>query len=131
MPITGSASFDGAIRGYTDRSMGVLDVGGTVMLNFDFGAGKLSGVMRPEAYFGWDPTPLGNYVFRDTVYAKGSTIFSGAFDVPGSTSPSSFRGNFTGPNANELMAQWQAPFVKPGSTESGQMVGVWIARQGK
>ncbi|GAA4010646.1 hypothetical protein GCM10022211_26410 [Sphingomonas humi] len=131
MPVTGSASFDGEIRGYTSRSEGYVDVLGYVTLNFDFGAGKLAGVMRPEAYFTWDPTPLGDYVFRDTVYAKGSTKFSGAFNVPGSTAPSSFTGSFTGPSANELMAQWQAPFVRPGTTETGQMVGVWIAQRSK
>lgn len=129
VPVTGRADFDGDVRGYTDLSAGVMDVGGSVKLSFDFGAGKLSGVMRPEAYFEWDPIPLGDYVFRDTVYAKGSTKFSGAFSVPGSSEPSAFLGSFTGPNASELMAQWQAPYVRPGTTQSGQMVGVWIAKR--
>lgn len=129
VPVSGSADFDGEVRGYTDRSGGVLDVGGDVRLSFDFGAGTLSGVMRPVAYFDWDGTALGDYVFRDTVFARGSTKFSGAFTVPGSTAPSSFQGSFTGPNAAELMAQWQAPYVRPATTQSGQMVGVWIARR--
>lgn len=74
--------------------------------------------------------PLGTYTFRDTVYSAGATTFSGAFDVPGTSGPSSFSGRFTGPAGAELMANWQAPFVHPGTADLGRMSGVWIAKKG-
>ncbi|HYC95456.1 MAG TPA: hypothetical protein VEB39_07135 [Sphingomicrobium sp.] len=126
MPLTGSASYNGEIRGLSNDSHPVF---GTVLLSFNFGAGQLGGQMSPEIYQVWDPIPLGIYSFRDTVYSTGGTTFSGAFNVPGSTAPSSFSGSFTGPQAAELMASWQAPFVYPGTSQGGTMSGVWVARK--
>jgi hypothetical protein len=129
MPVTGSASYDGVLKGLTDTALGVF---GTVFLSLDFAAGTINGHMKPEVAFnGWDATSLGTYTFRDTVYSRGSTSFSGAFNVPGSDAPSLFSGSFTGPNAAELMANWQAPYLRPGTTEAGMMSGVWIAKKGK
>jgi hypothetical protein len=126
VPVTGTAAYVGTISGLTNSG---LDVFGSVSLSFDFGAATLSGVMRPEIAPVWDAIPLGNYAFKDTVFLKGSTGFSGAFDVSGSSAPSSFVGRFTGPQAAELMANWSAPYRNPLNDQWGTMVGVWIAKK--
>lgn len=67
VPITGSASYNGEIRGLTNgepfsptSGVGpVLDVVGTVSLSFDFRAGTLSGEMKPQLAPIWDLEPLG------------------------------------------------------------------------
>jgi len=136
MPLTGSASYAGEIRGLTDGmppggNGGVypLSVWGSVLLSFNFGAGTLSGQMKPELAPEWDAVSLGTYTFRDTVYSAGSTSFTGAFVAPGTTGSSSFSGNFTGPQGAELMAIWNAPYIYPGTTHEGRMSGVWIAKK--
>lgn len=128
VPLTGTATYSGEIRGITSDAF---DVWGGVSLAFNFGAGTLSGSMSPEIAPVWDAISLGTYTFRDTVYSTGSTSFSGAFQLPGSlTGPSSFQGSFTGPSAAELMASWQAPYQIPGNSKPGTMAGVWIAKKG-
>jgi hypothetical protein len=102
---------------------------GGVSLTFDFGAGTLSGVMKPKFYPEWDAIPLGDYTFRNTVYSAGATNFSGAFQVNGSTAPSSFQGSFNGPQAAELMASWNAPFLNPLNNQWGTMAGIWTAKK--
>lgn len=137
VPITGVANYVGEIRGLTDGTPATpgggtgpaLNVFGSVALAFDFGAGTLSGEMKPEIAPEWDAVSLGTYTFRDTVYATGSPAFSGAFAVPGSSDASSFSGIFTGPQGTELMAKWQAPFLYPGTDSWGTMAGVWIAKK--
>ena len=129
----------GEIRGLTDGEPSspdgaigpVLEVFGTVSLAFDFGAGTLSGEMRPEIAPDWDAVSLGTYSFRDTVYSTGGKSFSGAFTVPGSTAHSFFLGNFTGPKGVELAANWLAPFRNPANGMWGTMSGVWVAKQDK
>ena len=106
VPLSGSATYAGSISGLTNSRDGVW---GSVSLTFNFGAGTLAGVMKPEIARVWDAYPLGDYTFRDTVYSTGATNFSGAFQVSGSTAPSSFQGSFTGPGAAELLASWNAP----------------------
>lgn len=125
VPVTGMASYAGDIRGRTsDQS----DVFGTIDFQFDFAAGTLTGQMTPEIVI-WDLVPLGTYTFRDTVYSSGSTTFSGAFNVPGSTAPSSFDGRFTGPGAAELMGNWIAPYTNPGTTNVGTMSGIFAGKR--
>ena len=127
VPITGSATYTGSIRGLTSDGF---DVWGGVSLAFDFGAGSLSGSMTPEFAPEWDAISLGVYTFRDTVYSAGQTSFSGAFNAPGLlTGPSSFQGSFTGPSATELMASWLAPYHNPVSHQNGTIAGVWIAKR--
>jgi hypothetical protein len=137
VPKVGNASYVGQIRGITNGEpppggsvQPILDVFGTVSLSFDFGAGTLVGSMNPEIAPVWDAVSLGTYSFRDTVYSTGSTSFSGAFNVEGSSAPSSFLGSFTGPGGAELMANWLAPYRDPVSGIWGTMGGVWIANKG-
>ena len=126
VPTTGSASYTGEIVGLAS---GELEVWGNVALNFNFAGGTLSGQMKPEIAPVWDIIPLGAYTFRDTVYSSGSRSFSGAFQVNGSTEASSFQGSFTGPQAEELMASWNAPFLNPETKQWGTMVGIWTAKR--
>ncbi len=125
VPVSGAGTYTAAVRGMTEDGT---FVGGSVALAFDFGAGTLSGAMKPVLY-PWDAYPLGTYTFRDTVYSSGSTTFSGAFIVPGSNAPSSFSGNFTGPQAAEFMASWRAPYVYSNGGPAGTMAGVWTGKK--
>ena len=125
MPITGAASYTGNARGMTDSD---IYVDGSVQLSFDFGAGTLSGEMKPVLW-PWDGVPLGTYIFRDTDYSTGSTTFSGSFIVPNSNAPSSFSGNFNGPQAAEFMANWRAPYLDPSTGQSGMMAGIWTGKK--
>jgi hypothetical protein len=129
VPRSGTASYDAIVNGVaifdsgTEVAQGVF---GTAELNFDFGAGTLAGYMEPTITDGWDEFSLGRYDFIQTVYSVGATTFSGRFDVPGQ---SFFEGSFNGPQAAELMAQWNAPFVDPLQRGSGTMTGVWIGKK--
>lgn len=112
VPSSGAASYTAEVMGYAADGMPDLSayVTGLAKLSFNFGTGTLSGSMR-TTLCPWDcDTDLGEYKFKNTVFAVGSRTFSGAFDVPGTTLPSSFSGNFNGPAAIELMARWQAPY---------------------
>jgi hypothetical protein len=126
VPLTGSAAYAGTVQGIANNTIWV---GGTVSLSFDFGAGSLAGVMKPVVAPTWDSYSLGDYTFRDTVFAKGSTGFSGAFNVSGSAAPSSFSGSFNGPQAAEVMANWTAPYLNPETKLWGTMSGIWTAKK--
>jgi hypothetical protein len=126
VPLAGAATYAGSASGLTND---LAEVFGSVSLAFDFGAGTLSGVMKPAIVPIWDAIPLGDYTFRDTVYSAGATSFSGAFQVNGSTAPSSFQGSFNGPQATELMANWNAPYLNPLTNQWGTMVGAWTAKK--
>lgn len=131
IPRTGSASYSGAVVG-TSNQYGIhTDIAGSVDLLFDFGAGTLAGEMNPTICF-FDCVPLGTYTFIDTVYASGSTTFSGAFSFDGKATDSWFEGLFNGPSAQELMATFSAPFTAYAGTDgemSGTMSGVWLGKR--
>lgn len=127
MPLSGTGSYKGAIEGGADDGSYIF---GSVSLAFDFAAGTLAGSMSPTlSYWDWTDYPLGDYTFRDTVFSRGSTSFSGAFTVPGSNASSAFNGRFNGPGAAELMASWNAPYTHPVSKEAGTMGGIWTAKK--
>jgi hypothetical protein len=128
VPVSGNATYLAGATGRTDA--GGYHVFGTVQLNFDFGAGTLSGYFDPKIFGGFPldiPShSLGRYSFTNTVYSRGSTTFSGSFVLPSGVSGySAFDGQFTGPAAQELIARFQAPFAPP-LGPSGRMYGVWI-----
>jgi len=106
VPLTGSATYDAEIDGHA----GNWGLYGTAQFQFDFAAGTLSGYIDPHTNGPMESPVLPRYNFTDTVFSRGSTTFSGSFDVAGPT-PSSFTGQFTGPNAEELMATFTAPFL--------------------
>ncbi len=89
---------------------------GTASLLFNFGAGQLSGHFDPVYFYlggMGKSSPLGQYGFVNTVYSAGSTTFSGQLSNPSVTGVGSFDGMFTGPNAQELMSSWSAPYHDP------------------
>jgi len=129
VPITGSASY--AAKAFGRSAEETYAVGGDVQLNFNFGAGTLSGYFDPTITGGFpldvSAAPLGRYTFANTVYSSGSNVFSGSFVLPPGVAPgiSAFDGTFTGPSAQELIARFQAPFLVPlGGTS--RMYGVWV-----
>ncbi|HET6535546.1 MAG TPA: transferrin-binding protein-like solute binding protein [Sphingomicrobium sp.] len=136
MPITGSATYNGQILGDTDIFEHDYLIGtdvaarihGSLLMNFNFGAGTLSGSMNPilETFSG--STNLGTLSFVDTVYSTGSRAFSGRFDTTAS-GPNSFDGRFTGPAAEELIGRWAFPFIYSGDGAAHSAKGAWIAKQ--
>ena len=94
------------------------------MLDFNFGAGTLSGHLDPIL----DGGSLGRYDFLNTVYGSGSTIFSGQLSKAGIAQFGTFDGQFTGPNAEELMARWSAPYIDPVTSQQSTMFGVWVGK---
>ena len=106
---------------------------GTANLQFDFAASKLSGHLDP-VYFdlggmGEAGIPLGRYDFVNTIYASGSTSFSGQLSNSSFTQSGSFNGQFTGPIAQELMATWSAPFHDSIRNLDSQMFGVLVGKR--
>ncbi len=132
VPVSGSAIYDAAVQGIAifDGAAGAYEfVGGSAHLTFDFAAGTLAGHMDPTITQGWDEVALGRYSFAETVHGRGATSFSGRFEAAGVSGASSFDGRFTGPQAAELMARWNAPFVDPLKRGSGTMTGVWLGKK--
>jgi hypothetical protein len=122
VPTTGTATYDATI----DGRAGSWPVYGTAQFQFDFGAGKLSGYMDPHTNGPMESPALPRYNFTNTVFSAGSTTFSGSFDVAGPT-PSSFHGQFTGPQAQELMATFTAPFL---DWDANEMPNTWGVMEG-
>jgi hypothetical protein len=129
VPITGSANYSAEVHGSIGPDW-TLSLTGTANLSFDFAGGNLSGSMHAGIFDDFDGILMdfGKYDFTQTVYSTGSTTFSGKFVVPGlPNADSSFQGNFTGPNAAELMARFQAPYLFNG--QQGSMFGVWLGKK--
>lgn len=129
VPTIGGATYTADI--FASRGLdSIPEVGGSVNLTFNFASGTLSGSMHPQINDDWDGifVDFGRYDFTQTVYSTGSATFAGKFIVPGlPNADSSFNGNFTGPNAAELMARFQAPYLLNG--EQGTIAGVWIGKK--
>jgi len=130
VPTSGSASYAALVRGSEVDKQGMIQ--GTASLLFDFSAGKLSGHMDPVymSYSGMGETePLGRYDFANTIYARGSTSFSGQLSNSSFSQSGTFNGQFTGPAAQELMSTWSAPFHNPISNTDSQMFGVLVGKR--
>ena len=133
VPITGSASYSGIAAGTADimqadnlyGGYAPTALNGSVNLNFDFGAGKLSGSMSLSGFDGY--LNLGPFNFVNTVYSAGSTSYSGKFDSAVSGT-NFFLGRFTGPNAQETIGAWAVPFHYAGDGQDHQAIGAWIAK---
>ena len=127
MPLTGSATYNAFAAGQTDLGY---PIRGDVLLQFNFGAGTLSGSFDPYIYdLLAGNTPLGHYDFTNTVYASGSPTFSGQLSRAGVVERGTFDGRFTGPQAEELMARWTAPLPDPATNTTSQMFGVWVGKK--
>lgn len=136
VPVTGSASYSGEIVGATSYRTPDYLVGGTVAttisgsisLAFNFQSGTLSGSMHPFLYDYGDPIDLGVVNFRDTVFAAGSTSFSGRFDTA-VAGTNGFNGVFAGPAAQEVMGRWNLPFVLPSDGKTYDAWGAFIGKR--
>lgn len=143
VPMTGSATYSGIVRGETDLYFddalggGPFRAGaaGTVTLGFDFANGSLSGSMALSLDEWTSLSPLGTFAFTDTVYAAGSTSYSGRFATTVS-GQNWFLGQFTGPHAEETIGAWAVPFFYnsgtadvPADNKTHQAFGAWIAKK--
>jgi hypothetical protein len=124
MPVAGSATYKAFVAAQDENHTGIR---GSATLQFDFGAGTLAGQFDPVIYdLLAGNTSLGHYDFVNTVYGVGSTSFSGQLSSSSVTGLGSFEGEFTGPEAQELMARFSAPFFDPYSGKQMNMFGVWV-----
>jgi hypothetical protein len=143
VPVTGSATFEGRVQGNADvmqannlyGGFAPLTLDGSVSLNFNFAAGTLSGEMQLFGPDGMNPFKVGTFAFKETVFAAGSTSYSGKFDTSAS-GENFFMGRFTGPAAQETIGAWALPFVfssggesTPADNQVHQAFGAWIARR--
>lgn len=146
VPLSGTATYDAQVAGYTldsyfpasptGASNVVGSINGRATLQFDFGAGTLAGHFDPIlTYVDTNAAPasgktisLGSYNFVNTVYGVGKTNFSGQLSISGTSSLGAFDGQFTGPVAQELMARWTAPYLNPTTKQWSEMFGVWVGK---
>jgi hypothetical protein len=143
VPTTGSATFDGKVQGTSDimqadnlyGGFAPMGVDGTVKLSFDFGSGTLAGEMSLFGPDGMNPFKLGTFAFKETVFAVGSTTYSGKFET-NAAGENLFLGRFTGPNAQETIGAWAVPFLftkggeyTPADGQPHQAFGAWIAKK--
>ena len=127
VPVAGSATYNAFVAAESDANYGIR---GNATLQFDFGAGTLTGHFDPFIYdLLSGNTPLGHYQFVNTVYGIGHSTFSGQLSSPSVTTVGSFDGQFTGPAAQELMAHFTAPFIDPLSNTQKDMFGVWVGKK--
>lgn len=131
MPVVGSATYTANLFGTPADEVGV--IGGTGLLSFDFAAGTLAGYLDPilidPTGLGFESTALGRYTFVNSVYSTGSTSFSGKLSHTSVSGLGSFSGVFTGPLAQELMADWSAPMINPINNQPSTMSGVLIGKK--
>jgi hypothetical protein len=135
VPTTGSASYGGALVGYSTETvpdtLAGADVAswieGSINLAFDFGNGTLSGNINPIVY-STERFNLAPLQFTDTVYSSGSPTFSGKFGtaLPG---PNAFSGRFTGPAAQELIGSFAFPYQSPTDGKTYDAGGAFIGKK--
>lgn len=131
VPVTGSATYLGQILGSTSEIHFPDDMGidGSISMRFNFGAGTLSGSITPNLRQDFASFSLGTLNFRDTVYAAGSPTFSGKFDT-NLAGINGFGGQFTGPNAQELIGNFAFPYQSPIDNQTYQADGAFVGRGG-
>ena len=119
VPVTGSATYTAEALGYGG---GYID--GKATLQFDFGAGSLTGTLDLwDAE--WDPGvfPRGHFDLTHTVVGSGVTAGQFSGELSGDMQHGSFNGLLTGPNAQELMARWNATYPNSDNIMYGILVG--------
>jgi len=124
VPVAGTVSYSGLVTGRTSASLGVWYVFGTASLTFDFSSGALSG----DLDLGVNPggpghTHFGDFPFAAANYIVGGTRFSGHFRMPDGSVDGFFEGQFTGPQASELMVRWLLPQAEAQGSLFGISVG--------
>jgi hypothetical protein len=131
VPLSGSKTYRAVVSGVTSTGapLDVWYVFGTASLTFDFSKGGLTGSLNlgvnpggpgQEAY--------GNFQLAATNYTVGATRFSGKFSMPGGLEDGFFEGQFTGPQASELMVRWLLPKSAPQVGPTGSLFGVLVGK---
>jgi hypothetical protein len=123
VPVTGSAAYTAEAHGY-----GGAYIDGRATLQFNFGAGTLSG-----SFDAWDAEydpgvmSYGHFDLVNTAVGSGQSSgqFSGELSGSSGNQHGSFNGMLTGPNAEELIARWNATY--PNSNNI--MYGVWVGKK--
>jgi len=143
VPVTGSATYNGIVAGWSDviasdsfDGPNRASVEGTVNLNVNFGAGTVGGSMTIGLNdAAADLLPIGTFNFTNGVYSQVSTNYSGKF-TSSAAGDNFFLGNFTGPQAEETIGAWALPFTLDvgNSTitadhQTHQAFGAWIAKK--
>ena len=134
VPTTGTATYAGQISGRTTETFYDWlaktsfpgSVEGGISLSFNFGAGSLSGSISPVIY-GLSKNSLGTLSFTNTVYSAGSTVFSGQFGT-NLSGLNAFSGQFTGPQAQELIGSFVFPYTSPADGHVYQAGGGFVAK---
>lgn len=135
VPVTGSATYNGIIQGFTQETFDSADgqgilpasLGGSIRLTFDFASAGLSGFISPIVYAN-GPQALPTLNFVDTIHAVGSGTFSGRFDTA-LAGTNGFNGVFTGPNGQEVIGKFAFPYLSPLNKSLQETAGVFIAKQ--
>ena len=129
VPTSGSATMNGVLAGYSVDQLAY--VTGTASFSFNFAAGTLAGSLLPTLHHTGDQESylLGRYNFVDTIYSVGSPTFSGKLRHESNNLLGAFHGRFTGPQAQELMARWDAEYADPKNGQTKQMFGVAVGKR--
>jgi len=130
MPATGSVRYRGEVSGATSASLGVWYVYGVADLTVDFASGQVSGNLS----LGVNPGGPGHRAFGDFPFAGArdaidATRFSGRIVVQGGVQDGLFQGQFTGPQADELMVRWLLPQAGSGNTGPDSLFGIWVGKR--
>ncbi len=130
VPRTGTARYLAEIVATSPMDAWAVD--GRAELVFNFGAGTLGGYIHPtfttNGWYTYMDYDYGRYDFTQTVYATGSTRYSGAFAKDGVGLPNSwFDGSLTGPSAQEVIGRFSVPFTRDGT--NGAITGIWIGKR--
>jgi len=140
MPTTGSANYTGIVQGYSNvpASTGPqrpYAIDGTASLAYNFGTAAFSGAMHPFATDRDSGTryDLGSYGFTGAS-TPGSTTFTTNFDrgftiVGVGTTSGGILGRFTGPNAQEFIADWRTGMLDPITGTPILMGGIIVGKQ--
>lgn len=97
-------------------------------ITFDFIARSFTGDFGSVAYGAYVVIPDRFTISRTTVSNDG-TSFSGDITVPGLSGAATFEGQFTGPQARELMLRWKAPFRDPATGRTEMVFGTLAGRR--
>jgi hypothetical protein len=137
VPISGSATYAGYASGHVDSafvrtSEDVITpyvVDGPVSMTVNFGSGALTGNMQLELGCGnCFETPLAPLNFSGSLAGVGSANFSASFTT-NLTGANSLCGLFAGPQGQEAMGHFTAPFIDPNTAEQLQMFGAFLMKK--
>jgi len=132
VPVTGSATYHSLVAGETSAStsasLGASYVSGAANLTFNFSKGTLAGRLELVLDMGLGARDFGDFEFTTTSYTVGANGFSGKLSIPGSTEEGFFEGQFTGPQASELMVRWVLPQSVPEVGRTGSLFGVLVGK---